>query len=572
MSISKQEFTDAGKSMLGRAQAGEILTVTKIVTGSGAATQPSDLWPLTALLTPQMDVTISRKQDYGQGTLLIEGSLRSDAAPAAFYLKEVGVMAHIGAEADRLYSVANVFTDPPDYIDPASPTIQVFKIKLIIDRIPTASLVVQIGPSENVIGSNIGAETVGPGWYRDAAGNVLNFKRIIKGTGMEIYETPVAPGGNAIYVGVSTLHNNIDLYVPLTYPGISDPTILFPSIQAAHDYLLQFVIPTDKVATIHVAAGTLHSSTGTTFRHPNSKQIHVIGQPRIDTALTSIVYPANPLYKDCYGNTAGLATGQYVYLTDCAPQWAGPCIISGLFTGFVRCSVIKRDATAPYTINDPNPARLSRFPTVLIHDAPGPGAALFNCPYGINMIENLTLVNAGIGLDDNGYVNDLMIFSPGVGITTTGHLVLQDEVGIADGDFGIAGSGFVQCPYKTFLVGCACGVAPGTGGLMLAAVTGGMPAAFAYINHCQDGVRCFGSSGRMGSVYYSNNDCGLKALHGGQIGAGGSYGMFPWGNTLDCSAQGMSYIDYHRVGGAAPTCNPAAGVIGAQNSLIQDWG
>ena len=229
MSLAKQEFTDAGRSMLGRAQNHEILTISKIVVGSGSATTPSELWPLIALKTFEMNVVISAKRDYGQGTLLVEGSLRSDTAPHAFLLKEVGIMAHVGNEADRLYSVANVFAGAADLIDPAAPTIQVFKIKLIIDRIPAANLVVNIGPSENVLGENVGPDTVGPGVYRDAAGNVLYFKRLVQGSNMEIHDST---DGNSIYIGTSVLHNNVDLYVPKSYPGITDPEVLFDTIQA----------------------------------------------------------------------------------------------------------------------------------------------------------------------------------------------------------------------------------------------------------------------------------------------------------------------------------------------------
>ena len=216
MSISKQEFTDAGKSMLGRAQNAERLTISKIVVGSGSAAQPSDLWPLTALKVFEMNVAISTKNDYGDGTLLVEGSLRSDQAPHAFDLREVGVMAHVGTEADRLYSVANCFAEPPNQVDPASPTIEVFKIKLIVDGVPTANVAVSISPSENVVGENIGADIVSPGVYHDALGNVLHFKRLVQGANMDIHDST---DGNSIYIGMNLLPNSVDLYVPMSYVG-----------------------------------------------------------------------------------------------------------------------------------------------------------------------------------------------------------------------------------------------------------------------------------------------------------------------------------------------------------------
>ena len=51
MSLSKQEFTNIGRTMLGRAQNGETLHVSKIVVGSGVAAMPADLWPLEDQLT-----------------------------------------------------------------------------------------------------------------------------------------------------------------------------------------------------------------------------------------------------------------------------------------------------------------------------------------------------------------------------------------------------------------------------------------------------------------------------------------------------------------------------------------
>src|SRR5499427_10676986 len=96
MALNLQVFTNAGISMLGAADAGATLTITRIVIGSGSATQDSDLYPLTALINWQEDVTITRKQDLGNGVMLVSGVINECDMPAGppFHLRELGIMAY----------------------------------------------------------------------------------------------------------------------------------------------------------------------------------------------------------------------------------------------------------------------------------------------------------------------------------------------------------------------------------------------------------------------------------------------------------------------------------------------
>jgi len=397
MSIAKQEFTNAGRSMLGRAQNGETLTISKIVVGSGVAGQASDLWPLTALITKEMDVQINTKEDNGAGQLLVEGVFRSDAAPHAFDLHEVGVMAHIGAEADRLYSVANAFTDPVDHIDPAAPTFYGYKIKLIIDRIPAASLVIQIGPTEAVLGENVGAGSVGPGVYKEAIGNLLRFKRLAEGIGIDLTEDA---GSNVITIAARQLTQNVDLYVPATYPGITDPTVLFPDIQSAHDYLLQFHIPADKTATIHVYSGHFTQNVPVNFTHPDSTQIQVVGldlitktmRPGVNITRTGtlpnldIVIPVT--------STTGIAVNDIVYLND-APhvqlESAGIVTVVGGTSITVRMLVY--NVLPPSSIMPLATTKLIVYPTQFITSVDNDG--VFKCLNGIKLFKNFAFRQSG---------------------------------------------------------------------------------------------------------------------------------------------------------------------------------
>jgi hypothetical protein len=571
--------------MLGRAQNGERLTITKLVVGSGAASVPSDLWPRTALFTFEMDVTISSKNDFGDGTLLVEGSFRSDQAPHAFYLKELGVMAHIGAEADRLYSVANVFSDPADYIDPAAPTMQVFKLKLIIDRIPTEELVVEIGPSENVIGENLGADTVGPGIYKTAAGNVLKFKRIVEGANMEIRDEP---GGDAIYIGTSVLKTNVDLYVPLTYPGITDPNVLFPTIQAAHDYLLQFTIPPDKHATIHVAAG-LFQGVGNSpcyLTHPNASQLTLIGQPRVDKTIV-----AGPNYVDAThknvqisGSIADLFVGQPVYLMNTDTGWAGGCYITAKAGAIVTLSVIKRDSRATYNINNSGAlgaCRLSYFPTIIYEANPNPGnpwtAATVNVVCGNNMtVANLCIIGGYHVLSVPGtrsaISNVFCLGTGGDGATGIGagdNCVIgwQSDVVVTDCGFGLTGF-FTGHNLNVNIIANACDCGIGADGVFGAVPGIASPSGKIYLVHNATCARNWGSSASFGNVFFACNNFGFDAANLGCF-IFGPFANYPQLNGTDLYAHNMGFITYSRAGGPEPSCNPAKNTYGQnQNSFI----
>lgn len=584
MSLSKQEFTDAGRSMLGRAQAGEILTVTKLVVGSGSANQASDLWPLTQPIVQEHLFNVSAKRDYGNGILLVEGSFKSAQVARAFLMRELGVMAHIGNEADRLYSVSNVFLEQPDNVDPVSPSVHSFKVKLVIDRIPEDKLTIQIGPTENVMGENLGADTVGPGVYKEAAGNVLRFRRIIEGSGMEIRYEPT-PDGDAIYIGVSTLKQDLDLYVPLDYPNAPSQDVCFPSVQAAHDHLLQWLIPTDKFARIHVGPNILHH-TGTNFSHPNSRQISLLGWPRVDVPIVVINY-VNPQRKNVQvASTAGLTleVGRPVYVAWSQSGHVGGSQIVSVAGNVITLSTVKRgDTRPPYTTQSTQAQcpsqRMSYYPSVLWLDDPNPSqratVANLQFPYGINKIENICAVGGFVGFAHYGiaWMKDCQAqgIQHGVhGITGIGSsLYLQGEIVSSDQEWGIDGAGNVfSGPNDTIMVnGNVVGLTGSGVGHNFGAINPAYVNAWVYINHCGAGVRNWAGMLHVGHVIYQNNDIGFDIGNNGVLLVG-PLGSVPLNNGLDLRAQGLSYINYTREGGPMPTCSPAVGVAGNSNSWI----
>lgn len=581
MSLSQQEFTNVGRAMLGRAQNGEVLHITNIVIGSGSAGQPSDLWPLTNLIHQEMTTPISTKRDYGDGTLLVEGSILSTNAPHAFQLREVGVMAHIGSDPDRLYSVSNVFADAPDTIDPAAPTVEVFKIKLIIDRIPSANVIIQIGPSENVVGENIGSDTVGPGWYRDAQGNVLYFKRIVQGPGVIITE---AADHSSITVGLPLLTRNLDLYVPLTYPNPPAGALLFPTIMDAHNYLLQFTIPTDKFAQIHVGPGTFTGRLG--LWHPNGDQIFISGMPRKDKAITQINYAGVPGSVNVGCNTTGLAVGMFVYLILCDAGWAGLTFITAVASGYVTVAVVKKDSRPVYTTNDHGSGRrMSWLPTTIATPDHGPPwtAQQVLCYTNYAAVANLQFFGGYHALHLLAARTSLqnIVASGGayVGIAGGTHVVFPEgtptahnDIVVCDCDWGFtAGTCLGHNIWVNFTAN-ACGVGASCDVWLTLGAVAGVPSGTGKIcfNHCNSGVFAISSNIGVGNVQYSNNDIGFEAAHCGVAWVNGIVPNIPRNNGYDLYAWGMGYVEYNR--GGDPTAlitTPAPGDPGGnQNSYI----
>jgi hypothetical protein len=585
MSIAQQEFTNAGKSMLGRAQNAETLHISTIVVGSGAASSVNQLWPLTALIHQELTVNISATRDYGDGTLLVEGSFRSNQASHAFDLRELGVMAHVGAEADRLYSVANCLADPPDHVDPASPSVWAFKIKLIIDRIPTGQVTIQIGPTEMVLGENIGADTVGAGFYKEAVGNVLRFKRAKEGQNITITDE-----GDAVRFDVQsfTLEMDLDLYVPLTYPG-APPDAVFATVQAAHDYLLQWSIPRNVHARIHVAEGIFHHN-GTLFNHPQAQQISLLGWALEDRHVTKIEYvsrTAPPPWTNCgvkkvTCTTTGLAVGQIVHLHECKDGWVGGCKIIEVQATYVLCTSESNtdDGGAQFwSENDttsPN-MTMTRFPTVLVCDVQDYAISNLGFPYGIELIENIAAEGGWAGcfaMRGSGYIHYCLAYRGVRGLACfEGSMTLINA--IASGcSWGVVGPGKIFAPQFLYVNGCLYGVVPGTAGCFIASwlreFYPDFPPLDCYITACGVGVGAkLGACPEIGNTHINTCDTGVAAHDGSTIVFDILQSAYLQRNGLDAYASGMSFINLQ--GHSLPpgfTSNPPVNTLGNANSLI----
>jgi hypothetical protein len=396
MSLSKQEFTNAGRNMLGRAQNGEVLHINKIVVGSGVAAAPSDLWPLTDPIQEQTPlVNISSTRDLGNGVLLVEGNFRSDMMGSSFYLRELGIYAHIGSETDQLYSIANVFADPPDFIDPSALTIQVFKIKLIVDRIPTGSINVSISPSEAVSGENLGSDTEGPGWYDSTAGNILKFKRATAGAHIKLTESS---DGNSVQIAVKTVETDLDLYVPTSNPEAPKPEVAFATIQAALDSVADLLIPSNRFVTIHVYSGNFTVTSPTVVDHPNASQIKIIGKDIIARSITGAITstgtaPTIDVTVTVPSGITGINVGDVVAIFDAPDGRLEQCgyVLSTHPTPQPHAVIRMRSIVAPpASMNVLATTKLLIFPTQYLVTAPA-GMNVFNCLQGVGLIKNFAM-------------------------------------------------------------------------------------------------------------------------------------------------------------------------------------
>lgn len=345
MSINRQEFTDAGRDMLGRANNSEELIIPKVVIGAGRANASEDLWPLTELLDYKMDAVITQKIDQGNGILLIDAAFNSSQAPEAFDLAEVGVLARIGAEPERIYSVANVLATGADHVDPDVESIHAFKIKVVIDRADNVTVI--IGDSTDIMAENIGPATVGPGWFESKIATTLRFKRAVEGEGIELIEGP-----NTITIAKRVLRLDLDLYVPESHPQ-GTPDTVFPTIQAAWDSLKEIAIPVGRRATIHIAAGILPLTETTTLFHPDGKRIHITGAGVVQLPLISPFSSPGPVW--------GALNYQTNIFTSDAPLLALDDILSFHTAGSTPLSGAHRVISVA---NAENPT-----PSVIVHSA-----------------------------------------------------------------------------------------------------------------------------------------------------------------------------------------------------------
>lgn len=607
--LAKQIFTNAGLDMLGRANAGETLTISKIVIGDGVADEESDIYPLTVLIHQKAELTITRKTNLGGGKMLLSALVNEwELTGSPFALRELGVMAHVGTgegtgdvrssegpdvsppippepapapeprvgeSTDQLYCASNTLSDPPDTITPGGTVSHAFDITIVIDR--ATSVEVIIGDPTTVDCQNIPPDaTVGPGWYAQRVGNVFQFKRAVAGIGIELVESP-----DRVTIKQKILENNLDLYVPANHPRIppAHPEYGFATIMDAHNYLLQFTIPPDRTATINVYVGTF-SHTGTAsaiqFSHPNSRQIVLKGEPRVEKNITHIHY-VNAGNKDLtVDSSSGIITGQRVYVALAHAAWTGGCKVNSIAGNVLHCSSPTRSVkTFTTDFSGPSVGKLRYYPSVLTFTGFGDQNFCMYFPNGIKSIENFCI-------DGGGTANSCLVVNGGIvknvhamqairGINGVSEAVqLQGECVMSDCTIGLSAAGVVTAFETTYINACASGIQASPAGFAIGSLSELQTATFVWLTRC--GTACVANIGgnlRGGSWFMDTNDFGINSANGSSVVMNLGIGSGVGNQATDLVAQGMSYISWNKQGVTQTlTTSPAPEVTGNQNSFI----
>ena len=335
MPFGNQELTDTGVSYLTQAQLGEQLRITRMQVGKGvAANLPDDLWPLTDLIDPVMDIPIIASNYVSPDTLRVTGQLSSLDVPSGggFELNEVGIMAECGVLIEALYSVDNTGGNGdfvPD-IDAPAPVVQVIDLYIKISR--ATNITIAVSPAGTYEATNRGDPLLGPGPYIEKVGDILHFKRFVAGDGIEIEDDLLVPP-ETITIGLKKLIVDLDLYVTENHPDKPVDGLGFPAIQNALDHLTNIFIPPERMATIYVQAGEHIIATPILVTHPQSNRIRIIGEVGITHNIISANQPtggpSNYSIVLTLDSAADIEVGDIVLIPNALGTWPENTTING---------------------------------------------------------------------------------------------------------------------------------------------------------------------------------------------------------------------------------------------------
>lgn len=192
-----QRLTNVGWDALADALAGGALSFVHLEAGDGSLIandagplDTAEMQGLTALKHFIMQIPITSYSNDGEGQVTLIGTLNSKNVThsGGFYFRELGVKCTIDGGSEILYSVSN--TGPTaDFIpDNTSLSVVIETLQVIVKIDRVEGLTVNVVPGGDVTAQNIGLGTVGAGWFRDKIASILNFKRFVKGTFVNITE------------------------------------------------------------------------------------------------------------------------------------------------------------------------------------------------------------------------------------------------------------------------------------------------------------------------------------------------------------------------------------------------
>ena len=106
--FSNNVMTDVGRVMFGDVQMGATLIPTKIVIGSGRIPSGKTARTMTDVVTPVVDLTITKKQKSNDGTAIFGGVYSNENVGTDFYFRELALYAKAGEDGEEvLFSYGN---------------------------------------------------------------------------------------------------------------------------------------------------------------------------------------------------------------------------------------------------------------------------------------------------------------------------------------------------------------------------------------------------------------------------------------------------------------------------------
>lgn len=567
--FSNLTTTLAGKALISGDLSGRVLSFTKMQAGDGTITDDTAIPPLTAPVSPKADMPITKVTDNGDGTVTLTAVISSANVETGFDFRELGIMATLDGANETMFCYSNAYNEY-DYIPGAGEASQVINsvtLTIIVDTNATVTCV--IGDSSQIDAENIGPVSVGPGWFAQKTGTVLQFKRVVQGPGIILTEDP-----NKIMISQSIIAQNVTLYVA---PGNPDVTPNFSTINNAVAYLKQFRIPAQFWATINVSGDTYTGSL-TSIDHIDALRIQLIGAARRQVALTA-VSPSGGYKVVTVASNTGLYIGQLVFMNGGSldARWRGGCqiiAISGTQITLTKELYHGNDWNTPQS--GLTGVYLFWFPTVIKNQV--------ILPYGIGNMSNFTCYpgNKSGGIYGVGcyagpsQISNIMAYYASAPVSTSSGLVtFSGDIVVAEGIYGfsVGAGGTAAMRHGCLFVNSqeAYGVFPQSGGVALIGWPDQSSDGVVFLNGNQCGMLAL-ANGTIdcGNIYYMCNKYGIMCQAGGSVYQGGvGAAAYPATNNLDLYAIDGSFIGYSRNGGGVPTCSPPANTSGNSNSYIR---
>jgi hypothetical protein len=324
--FSNSVVTTVGNALFNTAvQNSQAVTITKVSTGDGVigATDPHTL---TNLISLKQNITPASANTLVAGQATFTFTIDTFAGGFTGYVfREVGIFGKIGAGAETLLTYASTTT--PDTLT-VSTTKDTYTLVLKLSTAATMTCTVNM-------------EFTLPLHAAQHLDNGLDPLPVFTST--RTGSVPIGTGNKKQYLsGASTWENTLpvitsNLSITVISSGTPDNVTTFPSIQAAHDYLLGFQFYPGITVTINVQAGTYSQSSAATISHPNASQITIVGPANATAAVNSVGTPTgssgNWTVPVTVSSTANMSVNGYVYIQNLTflPSNYNQALIDGLY-------------------------------------------------------------------------------------------------------------------------------------------------------------------------------------------------------------------------------------------------